>query len=41
MFFGGGLSYWVGSVEQLRTVGSGAKFGVSSPGGDTLLVGEL
>jgi hypothetical protein len=41
MFFGAGLSYWAGPVDQLGTLGPGAKFGVSSPGGDTLLVGEL
>jgi anti-sigma factor RsiW len=41
MIFGAGLSYWAGSVEQPETLRPGAKFGVSSPDGDTLLVGEL
>ena len=41
MFFGGGISYWAGPVEQLGTLQPGAKFGISAPGGDTLLVGQL
>ena len=41
MFFGGGISYWAGPVEQLATLQPGAKFGISAPGGDTLLVGQL
>jgi hypothetical protein len=41
MFFGGGISYWAGPVDQLSTVRTGAKFGVSMPGGDTILVGQL
>jgi hypothetical protein len=41
MFFGGGISYWAGPVDQLGAVPQGAKFGVSLPRGEALLVGEL
>jgi anti-sigma factor RsiW len=41
MFFGAGLSYWAGSLEQPGALPPGVKFGVSSPAGDTLLVGQL
>lgn len=41
MFFGGGLSYWVGPAEEVAALLPGTKFGVSAPGGDTLLEGEL
>ena len=48
MFFGGGVSYWVGPVEELAGVGPGTLFGVSlvpaegdSVAGDPVLLGEL
>jgi hypothetical protein len=41
MFFGGGLAYWAGPVAQLAGLERGAKFGVTSPVGDTVLVGQL
>jgi hypothetical protein len=41
MSFGGGISYWAGPVGQLAALPPGARFGISAPGGDTLLIGEL
>jgi hypothetical protein len=48
MFFGGGVAYWVGPVDELIGVGPGTRFGVSlvpadgdSLGGDPVLLGEL
>jgi hypothetical protein len=41
MVFGGGISYWVGSVVRLGTIAPGTKFGVSLPGDEPVLVGQL
>jgi len=48
MFFGGGLSYWAGSLEGLKDVAPGAQFGVSlvddsgmPVDGDPVLTGTL
>jgi hypothetical protein len=41
MFFGGGLAYWAGDVELPATIPAGSRFGVSTPGGEPILVGEL
>jgi hypothetical protein len=41
MFFGGGLAYWAGDVELPATIPAGARFGVSTPGGDPILIGQL
>jgi hypothetical protein len=47
MFFGGGLSYWVGDVEAVGGLTGGATFGISlsdgsgSSGADPVLVGGL
>ena len=48
MFFGGGVSYWVGEVEAIAQAKSGTRFGVSlvpiggnTVAGDPVLVGEL
>jgi Anti-sigma-K factor rskA len=48
MFFGGGVAYWVGSVEGLGGVGMGTRFGVSlvpadgdSLTADPVLLGDL
>jgi hypothetical protein len=48
MFFGGGMSYWVGPVDAVSGLSGHARFGVSlvdlsAPGvqGDPVLVGEL
>jgi hypothetical protein len=47
MFFGGGLSYWVGDVEAVGGLTGGATFGISlsdgsgSTGADPVLVGGL
>lgn len=41
MFFGGGLAYWAGPVQQLAGLRQGTRFGVSSPAGETVLEGQL
>jgi hypothetical protein len=48
MYFGGGLSYWVGEVDRLGAIGTDARFGVSLVNadgtpvdGDPVLSGEL
>jgi len=47
MFFGGGLSYWVGDVEAVGGLTGEATFGISlsdgsgSTGADPVLVGDL
>ena len=48
MFFGGGVAYWVGAVDQIAEAGPGTLFGVSlepsdgdSLAGDPVLLGEL
>jgi hypothetical protein len=48
MFFGGGISYWVGAADEVAGAGPGTRFGVSlerSDGdtvtGDPVLLGEL
>jgi hypothetical protein len=48
MFFGGGLSYWVGKVDALAGLGSDVQFGVSlvdlaapSAPGDPVLTGRV
>jgi hypothetical protein len=41
MSFGGGISYWAGRNETLGSIAAGTKFGVSLPGGDPVLIGQL
>lgn len=48
MFFGGGMSYWVGKVDAVAGLGSGVQFGVSlvdlaapSAPGDAVLTGRV
>lgn len=48
MFFGGGISYWVGPVDALDDAGRGTRFGISlveaatdDVGGDPVLAGDL
>jgi hypothetical protein len=48
MFFGGGVSYWVGEAATVGTAGEGTRFGVSlvpvggdAVSGDAVLIGEL
>jgi hypothetical protein len=41
MFFGGGLAYWAGPISGLSSIGPGAHFGVSAPGGESVLEGQV
>jgi hypothetical protein len=41
MFFGGDIAYWAGAVQGLGDVGPGARFGVSTPGGEPVLLGQV